>query len=43
MLVLPGGRERTEAEFASLLDAAGFRYEGVTPVLGSIRVFEGRL
>ena len=43
MLVLPGGRERTEAEFASLLGAAGFRYHGLTPVLGSIRVFEGRL
>lgn len=43
MLVLPGGRERTEGELAALLEAAGFRYAGATPVGGSLRVFEGRL
>ena len=41
MLVLPGGLERTEDEFAELLGAAGFRYEGSAPVLGAVRVFEG--
>jgi orsellinic acid C2-O-methyltransferase len=32
MLVCTGGRERTEAEFAALLDAAGLRLDAVTPV-----------
>jgi hypothetical protein len=41
MLVLPGGKERTEAEYAALLEAAGFRYEGAAPVLGTVHVFRG--
>ncbi len=41
MLVLPGGRERAEAEFASLLASAGFRYAGATPVMSGVHVFEG--
>jgi O-methyltransferase domain/Dimerisation domain len=41
MLVLPGGRERTEAEFAALLEAADFRYVGSTPVIDAVHVFEG--
>ena len=41
MLVLPGGRERTAAEYAALLEAAGYRYEGATPVLGALHVFAG--
>jgi hypothetical protein len=32
MLVCTGGRERTKAEFATLLDAAGLRLADVTPV-----------
>ena len=32
MLVCTGGRERTEAEFAALLDAAGLRLTATTPV-----------
>jgi hypothetical protein len=35
MLVCTGGRERTEAEFADLLTAAGLRLTGVTPAAGS--------
>jgi hypothetical protein len=35
MLVCTGGRERTEAEFADLLTAAGLRLTGVTPATGS--------
>jgi O-methyltransferase domain/Dimerisation domain len=41
MLALPGGRERTAAEYAALLEAAGYRYEGATPVLGALHVFAG--
>jgi hypothetical protein len=41
MLVLPGGRERSEGEFAALLASAGFRYTGATPVAGGWHVFEG--
>jgi hypothetical protein len=35
MLVCTGGRERTEAEFTDLLNAAGLRLTGVTPAAGS--------
>jgi orsellinic acid C2-O-methyltransferase len=35
MLVCTGGRERTEAQFAGLLTAAGLRFTGVTPAAGS--------
>jgi hypothetical protein len=35
MLVCTGGRERTEAEFGALLDAAGLRLTTVTPTEGS--------
>jgi orsellinic acid C2-O-methyltransferase len=35
MLVCTGGRERTEAEFGALLDAAGLRLTTVTPANGS--------
>jgi hypothetical protein len=40
MLVAPGGRERTEAEFAALLAAAGFRLARVVEADGSA-VLEG--
>ncbi|MEE1930894.1 methyltransferase [Streptomyces sp. TRM 70351] len=33
MLVMAGGRERTEADFAALLDASGFTLESVGPAL----------
>jgi hypothetical protein len=35
MMVLTGGRERTESEFRSLLDAAGFSLVRVTPTMGA--------
>lgn len=40
MLVSAGGRERTEAEWASLLEAGGFRLVGVTPATASSYVLE---
>lgn len=41
MLVGPGGRERTRAEFATLFAAAGFRLTGVTTSAVGFCVFEG--
>jgi SAM-dependent methyltransferase len=42
MLVLTGGRERTEEEYAALLDAAGFRLERVLPTPSPLSLLEGR-
>jgi hypothetical protein len=36
-----GGRERTEAEFGALLDAAGFRLTRIVPTPGDVSVIEG--
>jgi hypothetical protein len=41
MLVAPGGRERSRAEYAALFGAAGLELAGVTPTRGDLRVFEG--
>jgi hypothetical protein len=40
MLVVPGGQERTEAEYASLLDKAGFRLRRVVPTQSVVSVVE---
>jgi len=40
MLVLPGGQERTEAEYASLLANAGFRLARVVPTESVVSVVE---
>lgn len=32
MLVMPGGRERTEAEWRALLDGGGFTLDGIRPI-----------
>ena len=40
MLALPGGRERTEAEFRSLFERAGFRLARVVPTSGPLSVIE---
>lgn len=42
MLCITGGRERTEAEYRELLDAAGFELERVTPTRSPISVLEAR-
>jgi precorrin-6B methylase 2 len=36
MLVMPGGRERTEDEFAALFAAAGLRQAAITPTAGAL-------
>jgi SAM-dependent methyltransferase len=40
MLVLAGGQERTEAEYASLLNKAGFRLNRVVPTESPVSVIE---
>jgi hypothetical protein len=40
MLVSPGGQERTEAEYATLLAAAGFRLTAVTATASDVVVIE---
>jgi hypothetical protein len=40
MLVIPGGQERTEAEYAPLLTKAGFRLKRVVPTASAVSVVE---
>jgi len=40
MLVNPGGRERSEEEYAALFTTAGLRYVGATPSAAGFTVFE---
>jgi hypothetical protein len=40
MLMLPGGEERTEAQYATLLDKAGFRLTRVVPTASLVSVVE---
>jgi hypothetical protein len=42
MLTFPGGKERTEAEFRSLLEASGFTLKSITPTASMINVVEGK-
>jgi hypothetical protein len=41
MLVAPGGRERTQEEFAALFAAAGFRVAGIVATGTRMSVIEG--
>jgi O-methyltransferase domain/Dimerisation domain len=43
MLVVAGGKERTEAEFRALLEAAGLRLTRVVPTIAMLSVIEARL
>jgi hypothetical protein len=42
MMTFPGGIERTEAEFRTLLDRTGFQLTSVTPTATMVSVVEGR-
>jgi SAM-dependent methyltransferase len=42
MLVVPGGKERTEAEYQHLSRAAGFHLERIVPTQAEVCVIEGR-
>lgn len=41
MLVIPGGKERTEAEYGKLFQAAGFRLVRIVPTTMEISIIEG--
>jgi hypothetical protein len=41
MLVLPGGKERTEAEYRGLYEASGFRLARIVPTKAGVSVIEG--
>jgi hypothetical protein len=43
MMVMNGGRERTQGEFSSLFAAAGFRLTSITPTTTPLCVIEGVL
>jgi hypothetical protein len=43
MLMMPGGRERTEAEFAALFASAGFDLVRVVPTRSPLSVVEARV
>jgi hypothetical protein len=43
MLIMPGGRERTEAEYRQLYSAAGFRLSRIVPTERDVSVLEGEL
>ena len=42
MLLLPGGRERTEAEFRALFNRAGFDVTRIVPTASALSVIEAR-
>ena len=42
MLLFVGGRERTEQEYAALLDRAGFRMTRIVPTISTISLVEAR-
>jgi hypothetical protein len=41
MMVIPGGKERTEAEYRELFGKAGFRLERIVPTAAEVSVIEG--
>lgn len=42
MLAFPGGVERTEEEYRSLLEKSGFRLSSITPTSSAVSVVEGK-
>ena len=42
MLLIPGGQERTEAEYRKLLDKAGFELTRIVPTSTEVSILEGR-
>jgi len=42
MLVIPGGKERTDEEYRKLYEAAGFRLTRIVPTRGEVSVIEGK-
>ncbi len=42
MMVIPRGRERTEAEYRELFEAAGLELTRIIPTASEIHLIEGR-
>lgn len=42
MLTLPGGKERTEAEYRDLFKQGGFELTQIVPTAAEVSVIEGR-
>jgi ubiquinone/menaquinone biosynthesis C-methylase UbiE len=42
MLVIPGGRERTEEEYSTLFATAGFKLERIVPTKSAVSIVAGR-
>ena len=42
MMLIPGGQERTEAEYRALFEAAGFRLTRIVPTRSPLSVIEGK-
>lgn len=42
MMAFPDGMERSEAQFAAIFEASGFRLAGITPTLSPVAVIEAR-
>jgi hypothetical protein len=42
MMVVPGGKERTEKEYRTLFEAGGFRLTRIVPTQAEVSVIEGR-
>jgi hypothetical protein len=42
MLVMPGGQERTAAEYRALFESAGFHLASITPTRAEVSILEGR-
>ena len=42
MLLIPGGKERTENEYRNLFGKAGFELERVVPTAGEVSIVEAR-
>jgi len=42
MLVIPGGKERTETEYRTLFESAGFHLTRIVPTAGDVSVLEGK-
>ena len=43
MLLIPGGKERTEVEYRALFESAGFRLTRIVPTATEVSVIEGTI
>jgi hypothetical protein len=43
MLTIPGGKERTEAEYRKLYEVSGFKLTRIVPTKADVSVIEGKI